>query len=71
VFVRSGFAPGEALPGAYAGFAAGILRDRVAGKWNVQAVVATADDADAMLAHTALQAHRAVALFKTGCPAGA
>jgi hypothetical protein len=33
-----------------------MLRDRVAGKWNVQAVVVDADDYIANLAHTALQA---------------
>jgi hypothetical protein len=53
---RGGFGPGEALPHSYGGFKTDILRDRVAGKWNVQAVVALADDPDVMLAHTALQA---------------
>jgi len=33
-----------------------VLRDRKAGKWNVQAVVAKADDYKSMLGHTTLQA---------------
>lgn len=53
---RSGFAPGEALPPAYAGYKTDLLRDRVAGKWNVQAVVANADDHATMAGHTAIQA---------------
>jgi hypothetical protein len=53
---RAGFAPGEPLPSAYAHYDIEILRDRVAGKWNVQAVVADASDYGTMLAHTALQA---------------
>jgi hypothetical protein len=53
---RSGFAPGETLPASYGRFTTDVLRDRVAGKWNVQAVVAKLDDQNAMLAHTALQA---------------
>jgi hypothetical protein len=53
---RAGFAPGETLPSAYASYDIEILRDRVAGKWNVQAIVADAGDAGTMLAHTALQA---------------
>jgi hypothetical protein len=32
------------------------LRDRVAGKWSVQAVVADADDHAKMAGHTAIQA---------------
>lgn len=53
---RSGFGPAEALPPAYAGYQTDMLRDRVAGKWNVQAVVADADDHAAMAGHTAIQA---------------
>jgi hypothetical protein len=53
---RSGFGPGEALPSGYAGFKTDVLRDRRTGKWNVQGVVAKADDFDTMLGHTALQA---------------
>lgn len=41
---------------AYSGFKVQMLCDRVAGKWNVQAVVANADDFETMLAHAALQA---------------
>jgi hypothetical protein len=44
------------LPKGYRGLRTDILRDRVRGKWNVQAVIADAADADTMLAHTALQA---------------
>jgi hypothetical protein len=53
---RAGFKPGEALPQAYAGIKTDVLRDRVAGKWNVQAVVAKEDDFETMLNHTAIQA---------------
>lgn len=53
---RSGFAPGAALPRSYGEMSTDVLRARKAGKWNVQAVVADADDHDAMLTHTALQA---------------
>jgi hypothetical protein len=53
---RSGFAPGERLPKGYAGLRTDVLGDRVRGKWNVQAVIADAADADTMLMHTALQA---------------
>lgn len=53
---RAGFGPGDALPSAYDGFKVEILRDRYAGKWNVQAVVADADDHETMLNHTMLQA---------------
>jgi hypothetical protein len=53
---RAGFGPSEALPAAYNGFKVGMLKDRVAGKWNVHAVVADADDFETMLNHTALQA---------------
>jgi hypothetical protein len=53
---RGGFGPGDSLPGAYDGFKVEMLRDRVQGKWNVQAVVADADDHEAMLAHTGIQA---------------
>jgi hypothetical protein len=53
---RSGFAPGEALPTGYLGFKTDVLRDRKAGKWNVQGVVAREDDHLSMLGHTALQA---------------
>jgi hypothetical protein len=34
-----------------------VLRDRKAGKWNVQAVVAKADDYKSMLGHTTLQTY--------------
>jgi hypothetical protein len=53
---RAGFGPTAALPPAYAGFKTGMLRDRVAGKWNVQAGIADSDDHETMLNHTALQA---------------
>jgi len=53
---KSGFAPGEQLPRAYADFDADVLGDRVLGKWNVQSVVVDEHDHDAMLRHTALQA---------------
>jgi hypothetical protein len=53
---RSGFAPHEPLPKTYSGFNTDVLRDRKAGKWNVQAVVAKADDYKSMLGHTTLQA---------------
>jgi hypothetical protein len=53
---RSGFAPGEVLPAGYAGFKIDVLRDRKAGKWNVQGVVARDTDHVPMLGHTALQA---------------
>jgi hypothetical protein len=53
---RSGFEPGEALPRAYDGFKTDVLRDRVAGKWSRQAVVAKEDDFETMLNHTAIQA---------------
>jgi hypothetical protein len=51
---RGGFAPHEPLPKACGGFDTDVLRDRKAGKWNVQAVVAKADKP--MLGHTTLQA---------------
>jgi hypothetical protein len=54
---RSGFAPGEALPKGYDGFKVDVLRERKAGKWNVQAVVVRENDHATMLGHTALQAH--------------
>lgn len=53
---RSGFAPHEPTPAAYRDFRIDVLRDRKAGKWNVQAVVATVDDHATMLGHTAIQA---------------
>lgn len=53
---RAGFGPADSLPKAYDGFKTDMLRDRVAGKWNVRAVVAKADDHETMLGHTALQA---------------
>ncbi|HZT15700.1 MAG TPA: hypothetical protein VFA19_07095 [Gaiellaceae bacterium] len=53
---RSGFAPGDALPPAYASYKTDVLRSRVAGKWNVQAIVADAADVATMAAHTAIQA---------------
>lgn len=53
---RAGFSPGEPTPLPYADFKIETLRERKAGKWNVQAVVVDASDFDAMLAHTALQA---------------
>jgi hypothetical protein len=53
---RAGFGPSDSLPKAYDHFTTDMLRDRVVGKWNVQAVVAKADDYETMLAHTALQA---------------
>jgi hypothetical protein len=53
---RGGFGPGDSLPGAYDGFKIEMLRARRDGKWNVQAVVAEADDHDTMLSHTAIQA---------------
>lgn len=53
---RAGFAPGEQTPAAYGDFRIETLGDRKAGKWNVQAVVASRDDLEPMLNHTALQA---------------
>jgi len=53
---RAGFKPGDTLPQAYAGIETDVLRDRVAGKWNVQAVVAKEEDFETMLDHTAIQA---------------
>ena len=53
---RAGFSSVDALPKAYDRFRTEMLRDRVAGKWNVQAVVADADDYETMLCHTAIQA---------------
>ena len=41
---RKGYAPGEELPPAYSEFRTEVLRDRINGKWNVQAVVATNDE---------------------------
>jgi hypothetical protein len=49
-----GFAPHEPLPKGYGGVDTDVLRDRKAGKWNVQTVVAKADKP--MLGHTTLQA---------------
>ncbi len=53
---RAGFGEDDPLPDAYVGFEVEMLRDRVAGKWNVKAVVADAHDHETMLNHTALQA---------------
>lgn len=53
---RGGFAPGDPTPPAYADFRIDSLKERKAGKWNVQAVVAASDDAETMLNHTAIQA---------------
>jgi hypothetical protein len=53
---RSGFGRNVALPKAYKELRTAVLRDRKAGKWNVQGVIATADDSETMLRHTALQA---------------
>lgn len=53
---RAGFGPADAAPPAYSGFKTEMLRDRVQGKWNVLAAIMDADDTDAMLNHTALQA---------------
>lgn len=53
---RAGFGPADSLPRAYEGFKTEMLRDRRKGKWNVQAVVAHANDHETMLAHTAIQA---------------
>jgi hypothetical protein len=53
---RSGFAPTDPPPPAYADFQIESLKGRKAGKWNVQAVVAASDDAETMLNHTAIQA---------------
>jgi hypothetical protein len=53
---RAGFSPLEPRPEAYAAFKLQPLRERKAGKWNVQAVVVDAEDTQAMLLHTALQA---------------
>lgn len=52
---RSGFRAHDPLPEAYHGFKTEILGDRIAGKWNVQAVVVDADDHQTMLRHTFLQ----------------
>jgi hypothetical protein len=53
---RGGFGPSDQLPDAYEPFTTAMLRGRIAGKWNVRAVVANRDDHATMLAHTALQA---------------
>jgi hypothetical protein len=53
---RGTFRRGEPLPEPYAAFETAVLADVVAGKWNVQGVLADADDDTTMLAHTALQA---------------
>lgn len=53
---RAGFGPADSLPDAYQGFEIAMLSDRVAGKWNRQAVVAKKDDFETMLDHTAIQA---------------
>jgi hypothetical protein len=53
---RGGFAPTDPPPPAYAGFRIESLKERKAGKWNVQAVVAESGDAESMLKHTAIQA---------------
>jgi hypothetical protein len=53
---RAGFGPADSLPDAYQGFETAMLRDRVEGKWNRQAVVAKKDDFETMLDHTAIQA---------------
>ena len=55
---RSGFAPSDQLPTEYAGFATGVLGERIPGKWNVRAVIVKNDEAgrQAMLNHTAIQA---------------
>jgi hypothetical protein len=41
---------------AYQGFKVDVLRDRIHGQWNVQAVVSDRDDYPTMLRHTYLQA---------------
>jgi hypothetical protein len=41
--------PTDALPPAYGDFTSVVLRQRIEGKWNVQAVVAKEDDAQTML----------------------
>lgn len=53
---RSGFGPTDAEPPAYAGFQLDTLAARVGGKFNRLAVVASADDEETMLSHTAIQA---------------
>jgi hypothetical protein len=53
---KAGFGPADTLPDAYQGFKVDVLRDRIRGKWNVQAVVADRDDYGTMLRHTFLQA---------------
>lgn len=53
---RGGFGPSEPVPKAYHGVKTQLLRSRIAGKWNVLAVVARADDPQTMLLHTAIQA---------------
>ena len=53
---RSGFGRDVPLPKAYSGVETAPLSDRKAGKWNVQGVVAKADDYETMLRHTAIQA---------------
>jgi hypothetical protein len=46
---RAGFVPEEALPVGYSDTTTDILRDRVEGKWNVQAIVAKENNHTAML----------------------
>ena len=53
---KAGFGPADVLPEAYSSFNVDILRGRIHGKWNRQAVVADKGDYPTMLSHTFLQA---------------
>ena len=54
---RRFFAPGEQLPPEYDGMQISTFRDRIRGRWNVQAVAAKEGDIETMLNHTAAQIH--------------
>ena len=53
---RGGFDPAGPTPAVYSDLKIQSLRERRSGKWNVKAVVASSDDAETMLTHTAIQA---------------
>jgi hypothetical protein len=52
---RSFFGPGDQLPPECDGLTIDPFRGRIAGRWNVQAVVAKEDDVATMLNHAAAQ----------------
>ena len=55
---RATFRPDDELPALYAALKTGVLAERVRGKWNARAVIATNDQEGRsdMLTHTAIQA---------------